>query len=1647
MKKNIIKNMNFKIIIFYNFIVHALLEEYCNNFLKTNKCFSNICNTYPNTKCIIDNMVIIENTNGDIYMDQNTDYKAIIFGTTLSNNDERVFHGMAYGDILEYFFEINEGGLPFLKKYIKTSERKEIKNSEIILWDRSYILLFGNNISYLETFNIEGESKFILIEPTNFLSGNKIIKGNLSLLKLIDKSFYFIGITSTEENSMNYYISFYEYTFTKPIINSNSINYKNNTNFESDIKNEYMSCDLINGNSLLISCFYLTKDNNYSIILFKKENGGFVMKNRTTINQKEDITFEKPYFMKVALYNLDFCVYAYYSGDLNDIPTFLIKTIDETDYLIKDKFLDFPVVHLYDDYKFNNEIKYNDLVIIRDNEFFFISTEIDKENIIISYIKFYLKDDKEQLLIRYYTISLKQNYNMKILNQLKAIYFKIKLNFPSFLTLGIDFCFNEDCENSNNTINNAGLIMLSFPNVITNNKLDFIEYAFKNNINYIILNLTEIFILQNNIFGYYIPYFFLMSEQVKMNGELEFVQIYPDNPLVKIDLIDDSESIMLEANIFMSLPKTVGKFNEYCNKINDTFGDKNDESSYTLNKKDYYSQMLYYYIYITDKLSNECNIENCDLCLETDPNYCIVCKDDKYYIIEDQKYFHGKLKICSEKKSDEITNEVIDKKTNEITDEITNEKTDKITNEITNEITDKKTNLITNQITNEKADKITNDITNQMTNEKTDKITNEITNEITEITDKITNEIAKEITNEIIDSKTNKITNEIINEITDKITNKVTDKITNEILTNFITENIIHKDTEEIINIMTNKLAIEKTERISNEEIKETISDLIEKFTNGITEKIKEEKAEIITDEYTKEITYKILDKLTNKDNTNYIINNIDTEKLINDLSNIIKTNGISNNTIISFEELMNDKYKNVTLSNEEIEEIYKHFKDYIKEKYDGNNTIINTSNVKIQISKIDDQKGSELSNIDLGKCEEILKNKYCKTKNDSLIMLKFDIKPQNETSTFVHYEVYSTKDKLYLELKECSGNKVIINVPIELSSEMEEIYEFLSQSGYNIFDSNDSFYNDICSSFTTQNGTDILLYDRRMDIYKTTLNISLCQEGCDFESYNIETKKAKCDCYSQKNDLSIEDLSDIKFDKNQMIDDFYQTIQNSNFRVLRCYKLVFNIKIFIKNIGSIGMSVLLALFNILIIIHLTLGSKKINSFIQMIIKHKYLENANNNSNNYDKQMKSKENDKKKANNKKKRKKRNSVIYNKNLSLGKIRDMKRKKTSINIDNKSIPPKRKNSKYKRIKDEGSKIDEKFLSNKNKRNYNLISSKMVTLNSNEKNANDSENTSKVRRKSKSKKNSKKLENDITVYHKHKDSKDKKPLLNHKRSTAIGIAKRRKSKKLTKKMKNLLNFSQNEETSTRLRNKTLDKNDSNNIEKTINLNTQELNSLKYEEALELDKRTYFQYYFSLLKKKHLILFTFLPTNDYNLMSLKIALFIVSFSMYFTIDTFFFNDETMHKIYQESGAYNIITQIPQILYSSIVSSIINMILKSLSLSEKDILKIKKEKDMHSTVKKSKSIEKCIKIKSFLFFTLSLLLMIFFWYFISCFCAVYYNTQIILIKNTLISFGLSMLYPIGINLIPGMFRIPALRAKKKNKKCLYSFSQFVALI
>ena len=221
-------------------------------------------------------------------------------------------------------------------------------------------------------------------------------------------------------------------------------------------------------------------------------------------------------------------------------------------------------------------------------------------------------------------------------------------------------------------------------------------------------------------------------------------------------------------------------------------------------------------------------------------------------------------------------------------------------------------------------------------------------------------------------------------------------------------------------------------------------------------------------------------------------------------------------------------------------------------------------------------------------------------------------------------------------------------------------------------------------------------------------------------------------------------------------------------------------------------------------------------------------------------------------------------------------------------------------------------------------------------------------------------------------------------------------------------------------------------------------ELDILDYNNALRLDKRTFFQYYWSILKRGNLLLFAIMPNNDYNLRTFKISLFLISFSLYFTINAFFFTDDSMHKLYVENGKYNIVNQIPQMIYSLIITTTINAGLKFISLSGRNILLIKQQETIEMALIKSREVEKCIKLKFILFYFIKFIFFIFFWYFISCFCAVYSNTQKILIHDTLFSFLTSMIYPFGYYLLSSTLRIIALRSNK-NKKCLYNLSLFLS--
>ena len=189
---------------------------------------------------------------------------------------------------------------------------------------------------------------------------------------------------------------------------------------------------------------------------------------------------------------------------------------------------------------------------------------------------------------------------------------------------------------------------------------------------------------------------------------------------------------------------------------------------------------------------------------------------------------------------------------------------------------------------------------------------------------------------------------------------------------------------------------------------------------------------------------------------------------------------------------------------------------------------------------------------------------------------------------------------------------------------------------------------------------------------------------------------------------------------------------------------------------------------------------------------------------------------------------------------------------------------------------------------------------------------------------------------------------------------------------------------------------------------------------------------------------MFSFGTYNDYNSRIIRIFLFFFSFSSDLTINALFFNDDTMHKIYQDKGKYDLLLQIPQILYSTLISRFIDTLIKNFALFQENIVVFKKEKEKNNLKYKYSKILKLIRNKILLFFVLAFIILSFCWYYIICFCGIYANTQIHLIKDSIISLITSLIYPLFIYLIPGIFRISALSLEKSSGKYLYNFSSFI---
>ena len=114
------------------------------------------------------------------------------------------------------------------------------------------------------------------------------------------------------------------------------------------------------------------------------------------------------------------------------------------------------------------------------------------------------------------------------------------------------------------------------------------------------------------------------------------------------------------------------------------------------------------------------------------------------------------------------------------------------------------------------------------------------------------------------------------------------------------------------------------------------------------------------------------------------------------DISN---TDDLNHNCTIN--EILNNECQNAHMTINQIEEIKNQL---LNHDYNGENTIITTETVIIQLSKLDDQLNQDnanVSNIDLGDCESILRSENNIEDDEDLIVYKTDIKSSDLSPTY----------------------------------------------------------------------------------------------------------------------------------------------------------------------------------------------------------------------------------------------------------------------------------------------------------------------------------------------------------------------------------------------------------------------------------------------------------------------------------------------------------------------------------------------------------------------------------------------------------------------------------------------------------------------
>ena len=687
-----------------------------------------------------------------------------------------------------------------------------------------------------------------------------------------------------------------------------------------------------------------------------------------------------------------------------------------------------------------------------------------------------------------------------------------------------------------------------------------------------------------------------------------------------------------------------------------------------------------------------------------------------------------------------------------------------------------------------------------------------------------------------------------------------------------------------------------------------------------------------------------------------------------------------------------------------------------------NNQGIIEKNDYKIKILKLNDEKlqsqNIQKSNLYIPKsCIEAMekdeKIKLDKTKG--IVILAFNSNKINqyhlpEIFFVIRHDGENSQIK-YMNSKNfdfsfCHNDPILLDNQININDLKYDLADdtpinmdkvmYAKKLKVDLFDPHSPFLTDICFKFTSEYHTDVTLESRLEDYYQ---KITLCNETerSHYIGFSYSTTDKQFTYRCAYGFYENEEQKNTYVNKISAIDDKMSGIfSSSNLKVITCFEQLFNLKNLIHNFGGILCFSVLIVQIILYIHYCCKGAKPLQNQINNMFKEadEYIKKDN---------QKTEEN----------------ANSNEALTDDRLKNNNNNEAATNENEKSPTDITNNP------------DNNLIQKEPENNVNI-------------------NTNGVKRKKGKKKTGKKASiNTIANPKKKKKKKTTKPTFNVEKkddengNEDLNKENKEDGEKKKKKKTNLEEKKEKEKAKEKFKEKQLEVKSEKRI---YEYNDEEKNGLSYEKALKHDKRNFCQYYGFMLQISHIIVNVFCRCKDYNLFTVKLGLLFMLFPINITFNSFFYTSKKIQANYSDAlnDASSILDYVLHTFISSVCSSVILILLKLLCLTHGSIMSLRKIKDVQKARKRSEWTIRCIKLRIFIYYLLSFIFLLIFGYYVACFCTIFENTQVDLIKAMFTSWALSLIYPLIICFVTAIFRILALRCKKK---FLYRINQLLQMI